>query len=223
MLPGTVHKVSYGNTGYGNYVVLDHGNIRCLYGHLSEIYTKEGKVVDAGTAVGRVGRSGRSTSEHLHCRIQLYKDGRYQSVDPQKLINMLNGYINEYNEKLDVLLGRKCIRENKVPELTVSNLYAELVRQGVKHPKIVLAQAILESGHFRSKLTRSHNNILGIRKRNGDYQAFSDWTECVSAYKSLVQYKYRDGRETYLSFLKRIKYASDGSYIYKVREIAERL
>lgn len=70
MLPGRIVEVRHSNTGYGNYVVLDHGSLRCLYGHLSEVYAKEGSLVDAGTIVGRVGSTGRSTGTHLHIRLQ---------------------------------------------------------------------------------------------------------------------------------------------------------
>lgn len=42
MLPGKVYRVGHGNTGYGNFVELDHGNIRCLYGHLSMTMVNEG-------------------------------------------------------------------------------------------------------------------------------------------------------------------------------------
>lgn len=33
-----------------------------------------------------------------------------------------------------------------LPELTIHNLYKEIIRNGIRHPKIVLAQAILETG-----------------------------------------------------------------------------
>lgn len=227
MLPGTVHKVSYGNTGYGNHVILDYGNIRCLYGHLSEIYVKDGDIVDAGTIVSRVGNSGRSTNNHLHCRIQLFRDGSYHSVDPQRLIDMLNKYINDYNERINIIMGRKSIDEDTLPDLTAANVYKELKRQGVKHPRIVLAQALLESGNFSSKLTRTHNNILGIRTRRGPFQKFGHWTECITAYRDLVQYRYKGSpvnESSYYAFVNRIKYAGDSrTYINKVRQIVRSL
>lgn len=225
MLPGKVAEVIHGNTGYGNYIVIDHGKLRCLYAHLSEIYTKEGSVVDAGTIVGLTGSTGRSTGEHLHLAMKRKTtDGNWESVNPLPFINSLNDYINEYNEKLALLTGNENFKgNNDLPELTIANLYAELKRQGVKHPKIVLAQALLESAYFKSKLTRTHNNIFGIRKRNGDYQAFDHWTSAVTAYRDLVQYKFRDGRESYGQFLSRIGYAEDPLYINKVMKIAKRL
>ena len=107
MLPGRIVEVRHGNTGYGNYVVLDHGSLRCLYGHLSEIYAKEGSIVDAGTIVGRVGSTGRSTGTHLHIRLQhLDSKGHWQSVNPLPFIDALNQQVNEYNERINELTGR---------------------------------------------------------------------------------------------------------------------
>lgn len=36
--------------------------------------------------------------------------------------------------------------EKELPALTIPNLYQEIIRNGIRHPKIVLAQAILETG-----------------------------------------------------------------------------
>ncbi len=223
MQPGRIVEVRHGNTGYGNYVVLDHGSLRCLYGHLSEIYAKEGSLVDAGTIVGRVGSTGRSTGNHLHIRLQhLDNKGRWQSVDPLPFIDALNQQVNEYNERINELTGRS---ETATPyinkELTVENLYAALKKHGIKFPKIVLAQALLETGNFKSRVCKEQNNLFGLRHSKG-YYSFDHWEESVIAYRDWVQYKHRKGEE-YYTFLKRIKYAASSNYIYKVREIAENL
>lgn len=58
------------NSGYGNRVVIDHGNgFRTLYGHLSQIYVKEGQTVTRGSALGKMGTTGRSTGIHLHFEV----------------------------------------------------------------------------------------------------------------------------------------------------------
>ena len=49
-----------------------------------------------------------------------------------------------------------------LPTLTIPNLYQEIIRNGIKHPKIVLAQAILETGWFRSPLCRNRHNLFGL-------------------------------------------------------------
>lgn len=53
--------------GYGNRVVIDHGNgYRSLYAHLSNIYVTHGQTVSRGQAIGQMGSTGRSTGTHLH-------------------------------------------------------------------------------------------------------------------------------------------------------------
>ena len=56
--------------GYGNRVVLDHGNgYRSLYAHLSNVYVSVGEQVSRGQLIGQMGSTGRSTGTHLHLEI----------------------------------------------------------------------------------------------------------------------------------------------------------
>ena len=88
--------------------------------------------------------------------------------------------------------------ENNLPELTIPNLYKEIIRNGILYPKIVLAQAILETGWFRSSVCRNKHNLFGLTNpRTGKYYEFNHWTESVRAYYTKVQYKYKGGN--YLS------------------------
>lgn len=58
------------NYGYGNRIVIDHGNgFRTLYGHLSKIYVNVGQTVNRGDAIGQMGSTGRSTGTHLHFEV----------------------------------------------------------------------------------------------------------------------------------------------------------
>lgn len=62
------------NYGYGNYVVVDHGNgFVSLYGHLNSIFVQPGENVYSGQKLGSVGNTGNSTGPHLHFEIR-YKD-----------------------------------------------------------------------------------------------------------------------------------------------------
>ena len=226
MLPGRVAAVHHGNTGYGNYVILDHGTLRCLYGHLSEIYAKEGTEVQAGTVVGFVGSTGRSTAPHLHIQLQrLTANNNWMSVDPMPIIDQLNRQVQDFNKRLAVLSGKDTPIYNNVgaatDELNIENLYAALKRHGIKYPKIVLAQAILETGAFRSRVCRENNNLFGLRHSKG-YYAFEHWEESVIAYRDKVQYKHRDN-ENYYSFLRRIGYSTSKDYVRRVREIVNQL
>lgn len=67
---GTIVRVGWDNTGYGNMVLIDHGNgLETLYGHMSAFYVTLGQTVRRGDAIGRMGSTGHSTGPHLHFEI----------------------------------------------------------------------------------------------------------------------------------------------------------
>jgi murein DD-endopeptidase MepM/ murein hydrolase activator NlpD len=67
---GVVVVAGWSNVGYGNYIVIDHGNgYQTLYGHLSKIYVRVGQGVGQGATIGLVGSTGNSTGPHLHFEI----------------------------------------------------------------------------------------------------------------------------------------------------------
>ncbi|MCF8010912.1 MAG: peptidoglycan DD-metalloendopeptidase family protein [Clostridiales bacterium] len=57
-------------SGYGNTVIIDHGDCKTLYGHLSFIRAKSGEEVEQGEVIGEVGNTGVSTGPHLHFEIR---------------------------------------------------------------------------------------------------------------------------------------------------------
>jgi murein DD-endopeptidase MepM/ murein hydrolase activator NlpD len=73
--------------GYGLAVEVEHANPRrrTLYGHLSELYVREGQVVRQGEVIGRVGSTGLSTGPHLHFELRLPQQGGWVAVDPGPL------------------------------------------------------------------------------------------------------------------------------------------
>ncbi len=66
-----VARSSGWNGGYGNYVVIKHGNgTQTLYAHLNYVNVANGASVGAGDVVGGVGSTGRSTGTHLHFEVR---------------------------------------------------------------------------------------------------------------------------------------------------------
>lgn len=59
------------NGGYGNYVVIQHGNgTQTVYGHASKLLVTEGQIVKQGQTIALVGSSGNSTGPHLHVEVR---------------------------------------------------------------------------------------------------------------------------------------------------------
>jgi len=66
---GKVITASY-NSGYGNYVVIYHGNgYSTLYAHSSKILVSVGQTVSRGDVIALVGTTGSSTGNHLHFEV----------------------------------------------------------------------------------------------------------------------------------------------------------
>jgi murein DD-endopeptidase MepM/ murein hydrolase activator NlpD len=71
------------NAGYGIMVEVDHGNgLTTRYAHLSAVLVAEDQKVEAGTIVGRIGTTGRSTGPHLHYETRIAGD----PVDPERFL-----------------------------------------------------------------------------------------------------------------------------------------
>lgn len=114
------------------------------------------------------------------------------------------------------------ITQEEFPELTIPNLLAEIKKNGIKYPKIVLAQAILETGWFKSSVCRNKHNLFGLTNpRTKTYYEFNHWTESVKAYMTKVQYRYSGGN--YLLWLKKIGYAEDKGYIIAIIKLINQL
>jgi len=83
---GTVIIASNQHDGYGNKIVIEHGNgYRTLYAHLSKINVRRGEKVLLATKIGEVGNTGGSVACHLHYEVR--KDGT--PIDPEPYLYSL--------------------------------------------------------------------------------------------------------------------------------------
>jgi murein DD-endopeptidase MepM/ murein hydrolase activator NlpD len=82
---GIVETSSYDKNGFGNFVVLRHGNgYETLFGHMSKRLVKEGEKIQRGQLIGLMGNTGRSTGPHLHYEVH-YKG---EPINPKKYLSV---------------------------------------------------------------------------------------------------------------------------------------
>lgn len=68
---GSIVTATYDGSGYGYYIVIDHGGgFASLYAHMSQLYVTGGSV-SQGETIGACGNTGASTGDHLHFEIRV--------------------------------------------------------------------------------------------------------------------------------------------------------
>ena len=127
-------------------------------------------------------------------------------------------------------LSKKDTTKSKIGEINKNTLYNEIVEAGIQFPKVVLAQALVESGYFKSKLFKYNNNLFGMRLpksrkttaigKRRHYAVFKHWKSSVMDYKHFqdrIPLKYKKSEKTYLNYLKRF-YSMSGGYVKKLKK-----
>ena len=79
---GVVVYAGWSEYGFGNLIVLDHGNgWQSAYAHLSVVGVICGQSVALGTTIGNVGNTGNSTGPHLHFELRSELFGKVNPWD----------------------------------------------------------------------------------------------------------------------------------------------
>lgn len=105
---------------------------------------------------------------------------------------------------------------SQVPAYSSKHVYNWIVETGIKHPKIVYAQYVLETGHGKSNAAREKCNLFGFMYK-GKIMKFNTQYDSVLYYKKWQTQRYKGG--DYYKFLTEIGYASDPIYIQKLKKI----
>ena len=149
---------------------------------------------------------------------------------------VLSSYTNTREEqKPQVKVVERVISE-QVPELEFSeeNLKLFMEQINMKFIHIVMAQALIESGYFTSKIFMENHNMFGMKQArqrqtvaigtNRNHAKYLNWQDCVIDY-ALYQARYLSkvkSDEDYYTYLKG-SYAGDPNYVTKVKKLAESL
>lgn len=70
VLDGKVVESKF-HKGWGNYIVLSHGDKFTLYAHMTERFATMGQSITQGTPIGSCGTTGSSTGPHLHLEVRV--------------------------------------------------------------------------------------------------------------------------------------------------------
>lgn len=104
-------------TGYGNYVMIEHKNgLVTLYAHMEKVQVKEGQTVKKGTVIGFMGNTGNSFGAHLHFEVRAYNE----SIDKNNLhMTTAFEWLNA-QAYVDIDLPKQTVNPTPVPTPTPS-------------------------------------------------------------------------------------------------------
>jgi uncharacterized FlgJ-related protein len=103
----------------------------------------------------------------------------------------------------------------------------------LKFPEIVYAQAVLETGNFKSEVFLHNNNLFGMKVAtirpttalgvNLNHAYYSDYKQSVYDYAFYQSYYLKDikNQDDYLKYLGR-SYAEDSLYVNKLKRIIQK-
>ncbi len=139
-----------------------------------------------------------------------------------------------FKEALDIPIESvNIILESDSNKFSQDNLVEELKKLNVRFPHIVLAQAILETGYYESRIYNENNNLFGMKQARArattakgtqlGHAYYDDWKESVVDY-ALYQAAYLNKLRTekkYLNYLDK-NYAEAKNYDKALIQIIER-
>ena len=150
----------------------------------------------------------------ISLQITEYKSIEHKSVDSSnKKVSCL--YTKESSDTFKV-------KPKFLTQSPKDGLEEALIYYKVHHEDIVYAQAILETGYFKSRVCLEYNNLFGLyNSRKKQYYRFNHWSASVIAYKNWIQRRYKPSEDYYI-FLDRIKYAESIEYIPLLKKIVNK-
>lgn len=124
--------------------------------------------------------------------------------------------------------------QNERNKFTQEKLVDELKRLNVKYPHIVMAQSILETGHWKSQVFKANHNLFGMKQANIrintakgtnlNHAYYENWQESLYDY-AFYQCRYMSGVKNEADYFLALdaSYAeAGGDYSKALKQIIER-
>jgi len=137
---------------------------------------------------------------------------------------------NPSNEVQNLSQEEKLIVVREYNEFSETKLIKKITELNFKYPHIILAQAKLESGHFKSTIFLENNNMFGMKEAklranlakgtNRGHAYYETWQESVIDY-ALYYSSYLRSINTegeYFEYLRQ-NYAEDPTYVQRLKQI----
>ena len=93
-------------------------------------------------------------------------------------------------------------------QLSLDAVFHQICRVGISFPRVVMQQAILETGWLKSKQLMSINNLFGFKTRR--YLRYKNWESSIDSYLVWQRKRLRMEDKDYYHFLDRIGYGAPG-------------
>jgi uncharacterized FlgJ-related protein len=140
---------------------------------------------------------------------------------------------NPANKAQNLSQEDKLIVIREYNEFSENKLIEKITELNFRYPHIILAQAKLESGHFKSTIFLENNNMFGMKEAklranlakgtNRGHAYYETWQESVIDY-ALYYSSYLRSIKTegeYFEYLRQ-NYAEDPTYVQRLKQIIEK-
>ena len=140
---------------------------------------------------------------------------------------------NPANEVQNLSQEEKLIVVREYNEFSETKLIEKITELNFKYPYIILAQAKLESGHFKSTIFLENNNMFGMKEAklranlakgtNRGHAYYETWQESVIDY-ALYYSSYLRSIKTegeYFEYLRQ-NYAEDPTYVERLKSLIKK-
>ena len=147
---------------------------------------------------------------------------------------LIFGFTSNPSNKVENLSQEeKLIVVREYSEFSEEKLIEKITELNFRYPHIILAQAKLESGHFKSTIFLENNNMFGMKEAklranlakgtNRGHAYYETWQDCILDYALYYSTYLSDIRTEgeYFEYLRQ-NYAEDPTYVQRLKEVIKK-